>query len=78
LASASKDSKIKIWDLRQGKLAWTLYSHEKEVSAVNFNLAGDYFISGGADNLVMIWKSSFDDDISIILNEYFLIKINYY
>jgi centriolar protein POC1 len=60
LTSASADNKIKIWDLRLGKLAWTLYAHDKEVKAINYNVGGDYFVSGGSDNLVMVWKTNFD------------------
>lgn len=39
------------------------YAHEKEVKAFNFNTGGDYFVSGGSDNLVMVWKTNFDQDI---------------
>jgi len=27
MASVSNDNKIKIWDLKQGTLGWTLYGH---------------------------------------------------
>lgn len=33
------------------------------MKTVNFNTAGDYFVSGGGDNLVLIWKTNFDDYI---------------
>ena len=46
-----------------GKLAWTLFSHSNEVKSVNYNIGGDYFVTGGADNLVMVWKSNFDEDL---------------
>ena len=73
MASAGKDSKIKVWDLRMGKLGWTLYSHKNSVNSINYNPQGDYFVSGGADNLVMVWKSNFDEDMRCI----FLYFINY-
>ena len=44
--SASNDSKLKIWDLRKGKLAYTLYGHSGATSSCAFSHLGDYFISG--------------------------------
>jgi len=61
LTPASNDAKLKIWDLRQGRLAYTLYGHEGSANAVNFSAGGDFFCSGGGDNLVMVWKSNFDE-----------------
>ena len=39
------------------------YQHQKNVKTVSFNVAGDYFVSGGGDNLVLVWKTNFDDYI---------------
>lgn len=46
--------------MKEGRLGWTLYGHNGAVKAVNFCDKGDYFATGGDDNLVMIWKSNFD------------------
>jgi len=39
------------------------YQHQKNVKTVSFNVTGDYFVSGGGDNLVLVWKTNFDDYI---------------
>ena len=39
------------------------YHHQKNVKTVSFNEGGDYFVSGGDDNLVLVWKTNFDDYI---------------
>lgn len=58
MLSSSKDSSLKIWDLREGRLLFTLQSHAGPVNAAEFSADGNFFASGGADELVMIWKSN--------------------
>lgn len=58
LLSSSKDSSLKIWDLREGRLLFTLQSHAGPVNSAQFSADGNFFASGGADELVMIWKSN--------------------
>ena len=62
LLSASNDSTIKIWDLRQGHILYTLYGHEGASTAVNFSPCGDYFCSAGVDSVVMVWKSNLNEN----------------
>lgn len=50
--SASNDAKLKIWDLRKGKLAYTLYGHNGPTSSCSFSHFGDYFATGGNDCMV--------------------------
>ena len=59
--SSSKDSTLKIWDLRMGHILYTLYGHEGASTAVNFSPCGDYFTTGGSDAVVMVWKSNLDE-----------------
>lgn len=63
MASVSNDNKIKIWDLKQGTLGWTLYGHEGEIKSLNFSEKGDYFATGGSDKLVMVWMTNFDKEM---------------
>lgn len=56
--SSSLDSTVKVWDLRQGHILYTLYGHEGSGNSVSFSPSGDYFSSGGDDSVVMIWKSN--------------------
>jgi WD40 repeat protein len=60
--SASNDSTIKIWDLRQGHILYTLYGHEGASTSVNFSPCGDYFCSAGIDSVVMVWKSNLNEN----------------
>lgn len=64
MASVSSDNKVKIWELKQGRLGWTVFGHEGEIKTVQFNEKGDYFATGAEDKLVMIWQSNFDRDIN--------------
>ena len=76
LVSSSSDAKVKvffskknlnviiflqIWDLRYGKLAYTLFGHDGSSTSCAFSYHGDYFATGGSDSLVMLWKSNFLD-----------------
>ena len=51
-SSSSQDTTLKIWDLREGQLFYTLHGHEGATLAAAFSPAGDYFASGGADEQV--------------------------
>ncbi len=57
------DSTIKIFDLINGKLIYTILGHEGPICCVNFSNCGHYFISGGTDAILMIWKSNIVDNI---------------
>uniref|UniRef100_A0A672Y338 POC1 centriolar protein homolog A n=1 Tax=Sphaeramia orbicularis TaxID=375764 RepID=A0A672Y338_9TELE len=52
LITASSDSTMKILDLVEGKLLYTLHGHQGPVTCVAFSRAGDYFASGGSDEQV--------------------------
>lgn len=58
MLSASKDSSLKIWDLREGRLLFTLQGHTGAVNCARFSNDGHFFASGGADQMVMVWKSN--------------------
>jgi WD40 repeat protein len=58
LLSASRDATMKVWDVREGRLLYTLQSHNGPVNAVAFSKCGNFFASGGLDELVMVWKTN--------------------
>lgn len=53
LVTSSKDTTLKIWDVRSGKMLKDLTGHEDEVYAVD--LVGALVASGGKDTTVRIW-----------------------
>ncbi|PFH53214.1 hypothetical protein AMATHDRAFT_171624 [Amanita thiersii Skay4041] len=55
IVSASKDSTLKIWDLKTYKMRMDLPGHSDEVYCVDF--VADKVVSGGRDKVVKIWKN---------------------
>ena len=53
LLTASSDSTLKIMDLIEGRLFYTLHGHKGPATAAAFSATGEYFASGGADEQVM-------------------------
>jgi len=49
LLSGSKDSTLKIWDLKNKKLKFDLPGHQDEVFSVDWSPRGDKVASGGRD-----------------------------
>lgn len=45
-----------------GNILFTLYGHDGPVTALNFSNCGDYFITGGEDTIVNVWKSNLDSN----------------
>jgi centriolar protein POC1 len=61
LLSTGMDGVVKIWDLKEGHLFYTLHGHKHgATTATAFSPTGDYFATGAADAQVMVWKSNFD------------------
>lgn len=52
LLSGSDDGQLKVFDLLEGRLFYTLHGHQGPVTAVSFSRSGDYFASGGSDEQV--------------------------
>jgi hypothetical protein len=49
---------MRIWDIREGRLIYTLHGHTGPTLAANFSQDGSFFASGGVDQLVMVWRSN--------------------
>lgn len=58
LASASKDTTIRIWNPVTGQLVKMLMGHEKEVHSVAWSTDGRWLASGSADGIVRIWDAA--------------------
>ncbi|KAA6316892.1 MAG: hypothetical protein EZS28_055189, partial [Streblomastix strix] len=48
-----------LWDLESGYLSSTIHTHQQQVNAISFTESGDFFSSGGNDNLVFVWSADF-------------------
>lgn len=55
--SGSKDSTLKVWDIKFKKLMFDLPGHSDEIYTVEWSPDGKKVISGGKDKLVKIWKN---------------------
>jgi centriolar protein POC1 len=60
LISSSEDNTVKIWNSQKGRLEYTLETHSNNT---RFSRYGDYFVSGGADKTINIWKTGFYDSL---------------
>lgn len=60
LLSGSADSTVKVWDVQEGHLFYTLRGHTGSVNCVAFAPLGDFFCSSGDDTNLMVWKTNFD------------------
>ena len=60
---------MKIWDLRQGCILYSLHSHEGIAATCSFSPGGDFFVSSGADAIVNVWKSNLNELDTEVLDE---------
>uniref|UniRef100_T1JDA8 Uncharacterized protein n=1 Tax=Strigamia maritima TaxID=126957 RepID=T1JDA8_STRMM len=58
ILTASEDRTLKILDLLEGRLAYTINAHTEPVHAVAFSRCGQWFASGGNDLQVLVWKTN--------------------
>lgn len=63
LLSTSNDHTLKVCDLREGQLMYTLHGHEGATSSACFSPGGEFFASAGADEQVMVWRTNFDREM---------------
>eukprot|EP00842_Homolaphlyctis_polyrhiza_P004171 jgi/Hompol1/4755/HPOL_001240-RA len=62
LISTGMDGVVKIWDVKEGHLFYTLHGHKHgATTAAVFSPTGSYFATAGSDSQVMVWKSNFDE-----------------
>ncbi|KAL7750804.1 hypothetical protein RI367_003761 [Sorochytrium milnesiophthora] len=60
MISTGNDGVVKIWDLREGHLLYTLHGHKTSLptTAAVFSPHADFFATAGADAQVLVWKSN--------------------
>ena len=54
----SVDQDIKIWDIRIGKLLYTVFGHEGSINDCVFSPTGDKFASAGEEGYCIYWESN--------------------
>eukprot|EP01026_Neomeris_dumetosa_P031670 TRINITY_DN2510_c0_g1_i6.p1 TRINITY_DN2510_c0_g1~~TRINITY_DN2510_c0_g1_i6.p1 ORF type:complete len:505 (-),score=110.33 TRINITY_DN2510_c0_g1_i6:235-1749(-) len=55
LATASFDSRLKLWDVERGKCIYTFCHHLKPVYSMGFHPSGKYMASGSFDKQILVW-----------------------
>lgn len=55
IATGSRDSTVKVWDL-QGNYLYTLRGHDSEVEGVSFSPVGNQLVSASRDGTLVIWQ----------------------
>lgn len=59
LSSGDTTGLIKIWDLVKRKNVITLNEHNNAVRGLDFTQDGDFLISGGRDDIILIWDTKY-------------------
>lgn len=57
IVSGSKDSTMKVWDIRTKKLLMDLPGHADEVYSVDWSPDGQYVASGSKDRLLKLYAA---------------------
>lgn len=68
LASGDTQGTVKVWDLIKRKAVYTFREHTSAVRGVSFDPSGDYFLTGGRDEIVIIYKN-FKPIKTIVINQ---------
>ena len=64
LLSCSADGALRIWDVREGRLLYTVLAHSDSVNCCEFSPDGNHFVSGSTDGLVMAWRSGIPQPVT--------------
>lgn len=57
LATAGDDHRVRVWNLRDGRLRWRLEGHADWVRAIDYAPHGPWLASAGNDRQVLLWDT---------------------
>jgi len=57
IVSGSKDTTLKVWDVKKKNLMFDLPGHADEIYAVDWSPDGEKVASGSKDKILRIWKN---------------------
>jgi WD40 repeat protein len=63
IASSSKDGTVKLWEMENGTVEFTLENHASTATAVAFDPRGKLLASGSEDKTVKIWNVTSGEEI---------------
>lgn len=58
LATAGDDHRVRVWNLRDGRLLWRLEGHADWVRAIDYAPHGRWLASAGNDRQVLLWDAT--------------------
>ncbi|KAG2993472.1 hypothetical protein PC119_g18449 [Phytophthora cactorum] len=65
LLSTSHDNSIKLWDVREGQVLYTLQGHDGAVNCAEFSQDCKLLASGAVDSCVLVWEADLDKCLQI-------------
>jgi centriolar protein POC1 len=63
--STSNDQTVKIWDIREGQILYTLHGHDGAVNCAQFSPDSKFIASGSVDSFVMVWEADLEKCLNI-------------
>lgn len=57
IVSGSKDTTLKVWDVKKKSLMFDLPGHSDEIFAVDWSPDGEKVASGSKDKILRIWRN---------------------
>eukprot|EP01122_Echinamoeba_exundans_P016140 TRINITY_DN808_c0_g1_i1.p1 TRINITY_DN808_c0_g1~~TRINITY_DN808_c0_g1_i1.p1 ORF type:complete len:1561 (+),score=259.18 TRINITY_DN808_c0_g1_i1:149-4831(+) len=63
IASASDDTKIKIWSATTGEEIRTLTGHKNSVTCMEYSPDGEYIATGSYDRSIKVWSANTGDEV---------------